>query len=306
MANPMTSSANSLVLDRRLSKIFVDRFSQQKSMLDKAYTVKKGRRGPDERVANYGSFANFSEFNGTVNYQSSNQGYQTIATYKHWASGFQIDRTFAEDDLFNLVDGYPAKLATAAARTRETHAVRIYTMAFSVDTEFYVNSEGVALCSDSHTTTESGVSTSDGFDNYSTSAMSYTTVIANRILMRNFRDDRGNRIDVEPDEMWYPPSLCATAYEILESMGRPDNGNNAKSYTQGKLTGYEWPYMSDANDWFLVDSTLKKDMAVWFDRIPVEFARAEDLDTIVMKYRARMRYAPSISDWRWIAGNQVS
>lgn len=306
MANPITSGANAQVVDRRLSKIFVDRFKQLPTKIDKLYTMKKGRRGPDERMANYGAFNNFSEFNGTVNYQSSYQGYNVIATYKHFASGFQVDRTFAEDDLFNLVDGYPAKLATAAQRTRETHAARMFVLGFSVDTDFYVNSEGVALCSGSHTTATPGVSTASGFSNIATAGMSYTSVVANRIQMRGYRDDNGNRIDVMPDELWYPPDLCATAYEILESMGRPDNANNAASYTYDKFTGYEWNYMSDVNDWFMVDSSLKKDMVMWFDRIPVEFARAEDLDTIVMKWRARMRYSFSWSDWRWVLGNQVS
>lgn len=306
MATPMTSNANPDVLDRRFSQIFTKQWDELPTMLPELYTVKKGRRGPDERQSQFGAFANFSEFGGSVDYQSASQGYDVTATYKHFVSGFQVDVTYAEDDLFSVVENYPSEMALAGKRTRETHGSRMLVMAFSVDTDFYNHSEGVALCSNSHTTTAPNVSTATGFDNLTTSAMSLTNVIAMRIQMRGFRNDQGGRINVEPDELWYPPDLCATAYEINESMGRPDNANNAKNYMFKKMALKEWNYMSDANDYFLVDSAMRKNNVFWYDRVPVEFARAEDLDTIIMKWRARMRYAFLFRDWRWICGAQVS
>lgn len=306
MPTPMQSSANPDVMDRRFSKIFVDRWNQLPSKKSDLYQVKQGRKGPDERTSQFGAFGNFVEFSGSVNYQSAYQGYDVTATYKHFASGFQVDVTYAEDDLFNVVDGYPAKLATAAKRTQETHAARLLVLAFSVDTDFYNHSEGVALCSNSHTTTATGTSTASGFDNLTTSGLSMTSMIAARTQMRGFRDDRGNRIDVEPNQLWIPPDLASNAYELVQSMGRPDNANNALNYFKGKFTIHEWNYLSDANDWYIMDDVMMKDSFHWYDRIPIEFARAEDLDTIVMKWRGRMRYTYDWQDWRCILGAQVS
>lgn len=306
MPTPMTSSANPDVLDRRFSKIFTKQWDELPTMLPDLYTIKKGRRGADERQSQFGSFANFSEFGGSVDYQAANQGYDVTATYKHYVSGFQVDVTYAEDDLFSVVETYPSEMALAGQRTRETHGSRMFNMAFSVDTDFYTHSEGVALCSNAHTTTAPNVSTASGFDNLTTSGLSLTNVIAIRILMRGFRNDQAGRINIEPDELWYPPDLCADAYEILESMGRPDNANNAKNYMFKKLKGYEWNYLSDANNYFMCDSSMRKNNVFWYDRIPKEFARAEDLDTIIMKWRVRMRYAFLYRDWRWVCGAQVS
>lgn len=306
MATPMTSNANPDVLDRRFSKIFLTRYDELPSMLPNLFNMKQGRRGPDERESQFGEFGNFTEFGGSVDYQSVSQGYDVTATYRHYVSGFQVNVTYAEDDLFGVVDSYPAKLAVAARRTRESHGSEMLVLGFAVNTDWYNHSEGVALFSNSHTTTKPGVSTASGFDNLITSSLSLASVIAGRIQMRGFRDDAGNRINVEPDELWHAPDLDHVAFEIVESMGRPDNANNAKNFMMGRLKTFSWNYLSDANDWFMFDSALRQEAIKWRDRIPVEFARAEDLDTIVMKYRARMRYTFWWNDWRCGIGSQVS
>ena len=68
----------------------------------------------------------------------------------------------------------------------------------------------------------------------------------------------------------------------------------------------EWHYLTDTNDWFLADSRLRKQSVFWMDRIPIEFAYAQDLDTMVAKWRGYMRYVVWFRDWRWVMGHQVS
>ena len=68
-----------------------------------------------------------------------------------------------------------------------------------------------------------------------------------------------------------------------------------------------WDYLNaDTNNWFMADSVLRRQSTYWVDRVPVEFAFAEDLDTIVAKWRGYMRYSNSHRDWRWVLGAQVS
>ena len=38
--------------------------------------------------------------------------------------------------------------------------------------------------------------------------------------------------------------------------------------------------MSDATDWFRCDSKGRKKNLTWYDRVPLEFAQAEDIDTL--------------------------
>ncbi len=204
------------------------------------------------------------------------------------------------------MDQRPAALSTAYVRTRQKHGARLFTNAFSVDTFFQTYSEGVALCSDSHTTAAANVSTAVGFDNKVTSSLSAAAVAAARIQMVGFRGDRGERVEVKPDELWYAPDNYDVAREIMDSSGKPDTANNNTNVHKGAYTGYEWNYMSDTNDWFMCDSMMRRDMLAWVDRIPAEFAMAEDIDSLVAKWRGYGRWGWAYNNWRFILGAQVS
>lgn len=306
MPVPQTSTAHQDLFDRRFSKIFDETYSQLPEMRPSLFTVQSARKGPDEKMSQTGELGDFSEFTGNLDYDATNQGYDVTATHVEWAKGMKIERKLMDDDLFMVMDRQPKKLARAANRTKESHASRVFTMAFSLDNLFYSHSEGVALCSNSHTTTAPGVSTATGFDNLGTSALSAVAVEAARIQMRDFRGDRAERINVMPDEIWIPTNLYATAYEIVASMGKVDSAENNRNVHEGQYTIYEWNYMSDANDWFMCDSAMRKENLLWFERIPVEFDRASDFETYEKKYRSYMRYSYMWIDWRWIMGHLVS
>lgn len=305
MAVPHTSGAFGDLLDPRFQKIFYDQYSELPDMLPEVYNFEPDNGRADIRWSEVGAYGDFSEFTGSVDYQSVSQGYDTTATHVEFASGMQVERKLFDDDQYNIMDQRPRGLATAAQRTRQKHGARLFNNAFSVDTYFYVNSEAVALCSNSHTTT-SGASTASGFDNLGTAALSATAVAAARISMRGFRDDRANRISIKPDELWIPIDLYEEAFEIVQSMGKVDTAENNRNVHYGVYTVKEWEYFTDTNNWFLADGTMRKQMVFWIDRIPLEFAFAEDLDTIIAKWRAYMRYANAYIDWRWVFGHQVS
>ena len=305
MATPHTSGQFGDLLDPRFQKIFHEQYAEVPSMLPELYTFVPTNNREDIRFSQVGALDNWSAFAGTVDYQSASQGYDTVATPIEFASGIQIERLLFLNDQYSIMDAKPRGLASSGRRTRETHGARMLNNAFSVDTLFYVNSEGVALCSNSHTTT-SGASTASGFDNLGTAAISAAAVAAARIAMRNFRGDQAERISVVPDELWFPPDLYEEAFEIANSMGKVDTSLNNRNVHQGVYTLKEWEYLTDTNNWFLVDSGRRKQDVGWTDRLPVEFAFAEDLDTIIAKWRGYMIYANWHSDWRWAFGHNVS
>jgi len=150
------------------------------------------------------------------------------------------------------------------------------------------------------------VSTISGFDNLTTSSLSAVSVASARIQMRNFRGDVGERISVTPDTLLIPPDLYEIAFEIAESEGKVDSANNNANVHKGKYQVIDWEYLTDTNNWFMMDSSMQKESLTWFDRIPLEFAMAEELDTLVAKWRAYMRYSCAWWDWRFILGGNVS
>ena len=305
MASPHVSGAFGDLLDPRFQKIFFESYAQLESMLPRLYTMVGTNGRNDMRWSQVGTLPDWSTFTGTVDYSSSAQGFDTTATPLEFTSGVQVERKLFDDDQYNIMDQRPRSLGTSGSRTREKHGARLFENAFAVDTLFYNNSEGVALCSNSHIT-NSGASTSTGFDNLGTAALTATAVAASRIQMRGFRGDQADRISTVPNEIWHPIDLFEEAFEIVNSLGKVDTANNNRNVHQGVYTLHDWEYMTDTNNWFMTDSIMRAQMVFWTDRVPVEFAFAEDLDTLIAKWRGYMRYAPAQTDWRWVLGHQVS
>ena len=305
MATPMDSGQFGDLLDKRVTKMFYDELNQLPDRISEFYAMDTSKDS-FERWSGVGELGDFTEFNGSVAYQSQSQGYDVTAEHRTFVNGYQVTRQMFEDDRHGIWERKSPALANAYVRTRQGHGARIFNFAFSNDSFFYNNTEAVALCSDSHTTT-SGASTSTGFDNLTTASLTATAVSALRTQMRGFRGDVAQRISVMPDKLVYPIDLADRADEIIKSQKEPTTANNAYNpQGNGRWTGTDWEHLSDTNNWFMMDSKNSKQWLVWFDRIPIEFGKAEEFDSFVAKWRARARYSYMWLNWRWIAGSEVS
>ena len=305
MATPMNSGVFGDLLDPRFQKIFQETLKPLPDMLSTVYTMVPSNGRNNMTWSEVGTLTDWDEFTGTVSYSALNQGYDVTLTPVEFSKGTQVQRKLYDDDQYHIMDQKPKGMAESLHRTRQKHGARLFNNAFSVDTLFYSHSEAVALCSDSHTTT-SGASTASGFDNKTTAALTATAVFAMRLQMVGYRGDQAERIEVMPDELWYPPDLSEQAFEIIKSGGKVDTANNNRNFHEGRYTPYEWRYLTDTNNWFMCDSSLRKQFVFWQDRIPAEFAMIEDFDTLVAKWRGYGRWGMTYTNWRWIMGSQVS
>ncbi len=305
MSVPHTSDNFGDLLDPRFQKIRNDTLAQLTSMKGNLYTMAPNNGRNNMTWSSVGTLPDMEEFGGSVNYASQSQGYDTTSTPVEFAQGIQIERKLYDDDQYNIMDQRPRALANAEFRTQEKHAARMLNNAFSVDNYFYVNSESLALCSNSHTTT-TDASTASGFDNLITSSLTAVGVATARKQAVGFRGDQAERISITMDEIWHHPDLYEEAFEIISSGGKLDVANNNKNVHEGQYTSYEWNYLTDSNNWFMCDSAMRKQMVFWLDRVPVEFAMTEDFDKLLAKYRSYGRWSNAHIDWRWIIGSQVN
>ena len=304
MPSPMSSGQFGDLIDKRVTTLFHNELDNLPDMLPKLYSMKTSSDAY-EKVSEVGELDDFTEFSGTVTYGSQSQGYDTTVTHLEFARGIQITRKLYDDDRHGVWERKPVSLANSWHRTRQKYGARMFNLGFSVDSFFYNNTESVALFSDSHTTT-SGASTTVGFDNRVTSALSAVALSSARIQMRQFRGDVAQLFTVMPNQLLIPVDLCDRAYEIVMSEKKPDSAENNKNPQYDRFEVIEWDYLTDANNWFLMDSRLRNKWLVWYDRIPLEFARAEELDTLVAKWRAYARMSNAWFNWRWGLGAEVS
>lgn len=306
MANPLTSSQFVRLLDKRFTDVFENLFTEIPPMIDTLYN-KQSSDSAWEEYFEIGSLGDIPEFNGKIEYLSIAPGYTTKIEPKEYAGGLQFERKLLDDKKWPVLDGRVEQLTKSALRTMDKIAVRPFAYAFSSAFDFMTSEEGVALCADAHTT-KSGTSTSSGFDNAGTSALDKTSVAATRLLMKGFRNDISERIDMNPDILLVPSNLADTAGEIIGTDKDPDSANNTKNMLYGKFKIVEYPRLDDydTNNWFMIDSAKMKQFLFWIDRIRPESQNTVDFETFIWKFSIYFRVACGFLNWRWIMGHQVS
>lgn len=305
MANPLTSAQFTRLLDKRLREVSENTFKELPSMIPTLYDV-MGTDSAFEEFYEIGALPDIPEFNGKLEYVSVAPGFYTKIEPKEYAGGVMFERKLLDDKKYGVLDDRASMLAESAHRVREKLGVRQFAYAFSSAFDFQVSEEGVALCSDSHTT-KSGVSTSSGFDNAGTSALSKTSLAATRLLMRKFRNDIGERIVIEPDTIIVPDNLYDTALEIVGTPKGLDsgNGNINTQYERFKVIPYLRLDDYDTTNWFMVDSKLMKRFLKWMDRITPEPNNTIDFETFIIKHSIYFRCGAGFLNWRWIYGHNA-
>lgn len=297
------------LLDIRHAKIYNERYKQLPDMIGRFFRIVGPGESPQRatyRDSSAGAFGDVPEFTGSVTYDEAYQGYDRTLTPKEYASGYQIERKLFDHDEYGIMDQKPRGLSTALQRTRQKHAAQIFNNATSVDTTWNSFTENVALASNSHTTTAPGVSTASGFDNLVTTAFSATTLAAIRIQMVGYRDDRGNRMAVNPGWILHPPDLYDLVHEVVKSEGKPGVALNDANVHLNAWESVEWNYLTDTNNFGVIDPVMMKDALVWYDELPGEFAMVEAFDELLGKWRVYERHGAGHGDWRWLCWGQVS
>ena len=287
------------LLDPGLRKIFMDEFGQPDSTIDKLYGVEKSSKAVEYDLG-IGGMGDLEEFNGTIGYDDFKQQYRVSYTHREWVKGIKIERKLVDDDQYNVINSRPKLLAMVARRTREKHGMSLFNNAFN--TTVFAGGDGLSLCNDAHTF----VGTTSTQDNLLTAALSPTAVSSARLAMRDFQDDTGNLINVMGSTIIVPPELEQTAYEIVNTEKQVNSANNNVNFLKGRYDVIVSDYLTDTDNWFMVDSKYMKMFLKWFDRTPVEFNKDKDFDTYISKWSVYNRYSYGFSDWRWILGNQVS
>lgn len=250
-----------------------------------------------------GGFGDWEQYAGRIEYDENDQLYKTTYTHVEYVRGFKVERKLVDDDQYNVINKRPSGLALSAVRTREKHAASVFNNAFSSS---YIGSDGEQLCDTAHPLSpETGART---HGNMGTTALDYDAVIATRKLMRAYVDDRGEMVPVNPNTILVPPELEDTAWQIANTINKPGTADNDGNFVRSTgLRVIVWDYLTDPNNWFMLDPALAKLYLNWFDRVPLEFEMDPTSDfTLEARFRGYMRYSYGFSDWRWVYGHEVA
>lgn len=249
-----------------------------------------------------GGFGDWQEYKGGIEYDDNDQGYKTTYTHTEYARGFKVERKLVDDDLYGIINKRPAGLALAAMRKREKDGADIFNNAFATG----AGADGQFLCDGAHP--HSPANTASTQNNAGTSALSRASIINTRRLMREFTDDRGELQQIMPDTLIVPPELEDEAYVEARTPLKTSSADNDLSFVNSLgLNVIVWDYLTDANNWFMVDSAMAKQQLNWFNRVNLEFALDPKSDfDLEARFRGYMRYSLGWSDWRFVFGHLVA
>lgn len=295
------------LLDERLREVGENEFNELKSMIPMLFRM-LGSEKAWEEFYSVGAVPDIPLFNGKMSALGIAPGYHTKIEPKEYGGKIDVERKLIDDKKYGVLDDMAGGLMRSAHRVREKRGVRAFAYAFSSAFDYQVSEEGQPLCSSSHTT-KSGTSTTNGFDNAGTSSLNKTSVAATRLLMRQFRNDISERIDIGDElALILPDNLVETAWEI---------NNTKEGYdTAGKDANYQYkryeiiPYLRlddyDTNNWFMVDKRSMKRDLIFIDRVLPEIETLVDFHTKMLMISIYFRCAYGWKDWRWVYGHQVS
>lgn len=255
-----------------------------------------------ERNQGMGGFSNIPPYTGAIDYESPDVLYQKEYEHVEYAKGFAVLRKLVDDEKYGQISRLGSNLGLAFGRTVMSSMNSVFNNAFSTAAA-HLGGDAVALCSNSHPYSPEDATVQD---NLGTTALSHQAVVDTEAAMLGFTDSKGNPMVVMPDTIVVPKALKATADVIAGSTLRSGVANNDINTNAGYRVVWS-PYLTDANNWFLVDSVLAKQYLNFFWRVMPEFAvdptGGYDL---ALRMRGYMRYSFGFDDWRWIYGHNVT
>lgn len=307
MANPLDSAAFVRLLVADLREVSENAYNELPSMISTIYRMLDSDSAWEE-FYNVGDVPDIPEFNGKLIYLPRYPGYHTKIEPKEFAGGIQFERKLLDNKKYDVLRNDSAGLMRAAGRVREKYGARTFGYAFSSAFDFMESEEGVSLCSSSHTT-KSGTSTSNGFDNSGTTPFSKTAVAATRVLMRKFRSDISERIEISDNlALIVPDNLADDAFELVKTpMGMDTGDSNVNmAYKRYEVIPYLRLDDYDTNNWFMVDKDKMKQDLIWIERIAPEPKTTIDFESYMTKQAVYMNVGSGFKNWRWVYGHTVS
>ena len=255
---------------------------------------------------------------GTVPYEDTDAYYKLTLRNILLVDGLEVERSLLEDDQYGAIRQLITEFSTNFAVTREHDAVQTFENSFTdsgtnrlgVTTN---GADGVALCSTAHPNNPrlSG----DTQSNEATLPLTLANADTVRQRMLNFTDDKGQLMGVNPDMIVVPAELERTARQIFpQSEDNPFepgsaefNANLFQSSIGGhRMTVVMWNRLTDANAWWMIDSTLMRQHLLWQERAAPSVTEEGFVDSEKARWSGRMRYGNGWTHWGWIYGNNPS
>lgn len=280
----------------------------KQSLKNTLFTVKKSKHY-SESVGGLTGIGNFIPEPGAVPFDEFEEGPTKTFTHKEYMKGLEIKRKTIDDSRLIDMENTGGLLIESWNKTQEDMVHAIFnnptatTFSYEGESHNIAGADTLALGSAAHTShTGKGANQS----NLLTAALSVANLKIAEELMKNFKTDIGTKGNWKADTLLVPYELRNDAWEIVQSIGKVNSGDNNANPYKDKFNVIVSDWLTDANNWFLIDSRAMKRNLYWIDRVPLEVESQKDFNTKNWKISGYARMSFGFVDWRWCVVNNVA
>lgn len=233
-----------------------------------------------------------------INYDSDRQGYTKRYTHVVYGIGYIVTQEELDDNLYEQVSKQRAPdLAFSLRQTKELVVANMWNRAFNSS---YQGGDAKEWVATDHPTIYGNQS--NELEN--PADLSEASIEDMITQIRQARNARGLRIQIQPVSLHIPVNLEWEAHRIMKSVlqsNTAENNVNVLRSTNALPGGIKSnQYFTSTSAWF-IRTNVKRGPRL-FQRKAVQFKRDSDFDSENAKAKATERYSVGWSEWRSLYG----
>lgn len=287
---------------------------EETSLLDKIFYMDKTKNFA-EKYATMTALGNFQDVgeNGATPQDSFEEGFCKVIEPSTWKLGFSITAEAIEDHKIGDITNGAKRFTTSYGRTREQFGAHLLasghlsTMKWGNKTYSITCADKKPMFSEAHPSKTQGTKLLQS--NLFKGEFSVAVMDAVQEAMQDFKDDKGNLLNVKPDTIIIPNSgpLKRAVLAAVGSELDPRSNNNAWNFQCGLWNVLVWgelPKTINGKPYFIMmDSKYMQEYECmpWLDRIKLKVDSYIDHNNHANVFSGRSRFAAGFNNWRGAA-----
>lgn len=283
-----------------LDEVLFQKYAEKKLIFTDIFDV-RGSTRKYEKVSGFAGFGMLVAKGEGADLTADDpvQGYDTTFTHVAYGLYARVTKEMQDDDQYDVIKKLPGALSDAVGRTKEYYAANIFNNAFTVASPYTSGGDGQFLGATGHPLSGGGT-----YQNILTTAadLGISSLEEALYTFRLTQGDRSEILDLEPKFLVVPPQLERTAWEILQSAGRPDTTNRADNWMKTQnLQIIVWSKLTDTDAWFLLSDKSQHGL-VFYNRTELDTDSDRDFKSKDFMYSVYTRFSVGWTDWRGFFG----
>ena len=237
---------------------------------------------------------------GTIGHFQQYPSWETEIPNLEYAADLLITRRMLDDNQYTQLKQQARELGRSFAIRVQREAASVFNNA--VSTGHLFSNSNKPLLADDHPAGPLDRSAANQWDNLGATGVTEMNIEAGRVAMMEFKDVNGNPNPAVPNILLVPPKGQSEARKIAESQFTINQAEgNAINPQWGQYRVITWPYLTNADSWFLIDGTLASNHLHWQVHSPMEILTFRD-SQVATRLQFYARYGFGFSDPHFVYG----